>query len=174
MNYGNPMQKPRIEKVTVNIGVGQSGEKLGKAEKLLEKLTSRKPVRTISKHKVPTWNIKKGDPIGCKVTLRGVAAEDFLKRGFSAKENQLKKTCFDEYGNFSFGIHEYIDLPGIKYDPDLGIMGMDITVTMERPGYGVKRRKLRPGKIPVKDVIKAEETIELIKQKFNIEITEED
>ena len=174
MNYDNPLQKPKIEKVTLNIGVGQSGEKLGKAEALLQKLTNRKPVRTFSKHKIPTWNLKKGDPIGCKVTLRGQAAEDFLKRGFTARDNQLKSGSFDKCGNFSFGVHEYIDIPGIKYDPDIGIMGMDITVTMHKPGYSVKNRRIRPGRIPAKNIISKEETIALIKEKFNIEITEEE
>jgi len=167
----NPMQTPRIEKVVVNIGVGESGEKLIKAEKLLGKLTERKPIRTISKHKIPSWGLKKGDPIGCKVTLRGKEAEEFLKRGFSAKDNQLKESNFDEYGNFSFGIHEYIDIPGIKYDPDIGIFGMDITVTMERPGYRIKRRKLKKRKIPSRNLVSKEESTEFIKKKFGINIS---
>lgn len=174
MNYQNPMQNPRIEKVTVNIGVGESGEKLIKAESLMERLIGRKPVRTISGHKIPTWGLKKGDPIGCKVTLRGNDAQEFLKRGFSAKDNQLKASSFDKSGNFSFGIHEYIDIPGIKYDPDIGILGMDITVTMERPGYRIKRRRLRKEKIPAKGLITREESMEFIKEKFNVEIVEEE
>ena len=87
MNYPNVMQNLKIEKVTVNIGVGESGEKLIKAETLLERLTERKPVRTVSKHKIPTWGLRLGDPTGCKLTLRGDAGEDFLRRGFSAKDN---------------------------------------------------------------------------------------
>jgi large subunit ribosomal protein L5 len=174
MNYINPMQKPKIDKVTLNIGVGQSGEKLVKAESLLSKLTSRKPVRTISKHKIPAWGLKKGDAIGCKVTLRGKNAEEFLKRAFIAKNNQIKENCFDQRGNFSFGIHEYIDIPGIKYDPDIGIMGMDVTVTVARPGYRIKKRMLRPAKIKEKDFIKKEETIDLVKEKFSIEVVGEE
>jgi len=174
MNYKNPMQNPRIEKVTVNIGVGESGEKLIKAENLLKRLTGRKPVRTISRHKIPTWGLKKGDPIGCKVTLRGNDALEFLRRGFSAKDNQLKASSFDEFGNFSFGIHEYIDLPGIKYDPDIGIFGMDIAVTMERPGYRIKKRRLRKRKIPTRNLITKEESMEFIKEKFNVEFIEEE
>lgn len=168
------MQKPRIEKVTLNIGVGQSGEKLIKAESLLSKLTNKKPVRTTSKHKIPAWGIKKGDAIGCKVTLRGKDADEFLKRAFVAKNSQLKDNCFDQRGNFSFGIHEYIDIPGIKYDPNIGIMGMDVTVTVQKPGYRVKKRVLRPAKIREKNFIKKEETIDLIKEKFNIEVVKEE
>lgn len=167
------MQSPRIEKVTVNIGAGDSGEKLVKAESLLGRLTERKPVRTISKHKIPSWGLKKREPVGCKVILRGTSAEEFLKRGFSAVDNQLKASSFDKLGNFSFGIHEYIDIPGIKYDPEIGIFGMDISVTMERPGYRVKRRRLRKGRISAKNIITKEESMEFIKERFNIEFVEE-
>lgn len=167
------MQNPRIAKVTVNIGAGESGEKLIKAESLLERLTEKKPVRTMSGHKIPSWGIKKREPIGCKVTLRGKGAEDFLRRGFSAVDNQLKASSFDKCGNFSFGIHEYIDIPGIKYDPAMGIFGMDITVTLERPGYRVKRRRLKKEKIPARTLITREESLEFIKEKFNVEFVEE-
>lgn len=171
MEYKNPMQGPRIDKVVVNIGVGDSGEKLIKAEKLLGQLTGRKTVRTVSKHKIPTWGLKKGDPIGCKVTLRGKGAEEFLKRGFSAKDNQINASNFDKYGNLSFGIHEYIDIPGIKYDPDIGIFGMDISVTVERPGYRIKRRRLMKRKIPDRSLLSREESLEFIKKKFGINIS---
>lgn len=174
MTSKNPMQAPEIEKVTINIGVGQGGEKLVKAETLLQKITNRKPVRTISKHKIPTWGIKKGDPIGCKVTLRGAAGEEFLKKALAAKDNRLKKTSIDAEGNISFGIPEYIDLPGVKYDPDIGILGMDVTVTMQKPGYRVKRRRIRPSKISAKHVVTAGETMEYFKQKYKTEFIEED
>ncbi|HEX54582.1 MAG: 50S ribosomal protein L5 [Candidatus Altiarchaeales archaeon] len=170
MEYKNIMQVPRIEKVVVNIGCGESGEKLRRAEKLLQKLINKKPVRTISRHKIPSWGIKKREPIGCKVTLRGKDAEEFLKRAFIAKDNQIKKSNFDEYGNFSFGIHEYIDFPGIKYDPDIGIFGMDICVSLERPGFRIKRRRIKKSKIPSRNRISKEEAIEFIKNKFKVKI----
>ncbi len=173
MNYANPMQAPRIEKVVLNIGVGESGEKLGKAENLLQQITGRKPIRTFSRHKIPTWGIKKGDPIGCKVTLRGKSAEEMLKRAFSAVDNRLKVSSFDKFGNLSFGIHEYIDLPGIKYDPNIGIFGMNITATVERPGYRVKRRRIRKEKISRKSFLTTQESIELVKEKFDIRIENE-
>ena len=173
MEYPNPMRKPRIEKIVVNIGVGESGEKLVKAEKLLEELTECKPVRTISRHKIPSWNLKKGDPIGCKVTMRGEKAKEFLKKGFQAKENSIKESCFDNNGNISFGITEYIDLPGTRYDPDIGVFGMNISVRMERPGFRVKRRRFKKSRIPAKNLIKREESIEFMREKFGVQISEE-
>ncbi len=173
MNYANPIQKPRVDKVVLNIGLGESGDKLGKAENLLRQITNRKPVRTFSRHKIPTWGIKKGDPIGCKVTLRGSSAEEMLRRGFSAVDNRLLASQFDVFGNFSFGLREYIDLPGIKYDPDIGIFGMNITVTVERPGYRVKKRRLYKGKIPKKSILTPQESIEFVKEKFGVKIENE-
>ncbi len=170
MEYVNEMQTPLIEKVVVNIGAGESGEKLVNAEKLLKKLTGVKPTRTTSRHRVPTWGIKKREPIGCKVTLRGKTAQDFLRKAFVAADNKIKKSSFDNQGNFSFGVHEYIDFPDMKYDPDIGIFGTDICVNMGRPGYRTKRRKLQRKKIPGRTLITKEESIEFIKKKFDITV----
>ena len=164
------MQNPRIEKVVLNIGVGSSGEELGRAEKLLQKLTSRKPVRTISKHKIPAWNLRKREPIGCKVTLRGKEAAEILKRGLYAKDNRLGESNFDGAGNVAFGVHEYIDIKDIKYDPDIGIYGLNFNVTLEKPGYRVKKRRLRPSKIPAKHNVTKQEAMEFMKQNFGVEI----
>ncbi|MEM4347670.1 MAG: 50S ribosomal protein L5 [Candidatus Altiarchaeota archaeon] len=170
--YKNVMQIPRIEKVVVNIGAGESGEKLVRAEKLLEKLTKRKPSRTIAKHKIPAWNIKKREQIGCKVTLRGKIAEEFLRRAFIARDNKILKKNFDDKGNFSFGIKEYIDFPDIKYDPEIGIFGMDICVHLERPGFNIKRKKFRGrgARIPNRVRITREEAINFIEKKFGVKI----
>jgi len=165
----NVMTNPRIERVTVNIGVGESGERLAKAEKLLERLTKRKPSRTTSKHKIPTWNLRKGDAIGCMVTLRGKAADDFLKRAFLAKDNKMLKRNFDNRGNFAFGIKEYIDFNDIKYDPEIGIFGMDICVHLERPGFNIKRKKVA-SRIPKKITIKKDESISFVEKKFGVKI----
>jgi len=170
MEYKNVIQKPRIEKVVVNIGVGESGEKLGKAETLLEKITDQKPVRTDSKHKIPTWNLRKREPIGCKVTLRGNKAEEFLERAFTAKDNKIPPSSFDDNGNLSFGITEYLDIPGMKFDPEIGIFGMDVCVTVERPGFVIKRRKINQSKIPKKNHVAKDETIQYIKEKFGVEV----
>ena len=164
----NPMREIRIEKVTINIGCGEGGEKLERALKLLEKLTGRKPVITKT-HKRTTFGMAKNRPIGAKVTLRKNDAYEFLKRAFKAIDNKLPSSCFDELGNFSFGIKEYIDIPGIKFDPEIGILGMDVCITLERPGYRVKRKKLK-SKIGKNHVIKKEEAMEWVKNKFGVEI----
>ncbi|OYT25645.1 MAG: 50S ribosomal protein L5 [Candidatus Altiarchaeales archaeon ex4484_96] len=173
MKYANALMEPRIEKVVVNIGAGESGEKLVNAITLLERLTGCKPIRTISKSRVPAWGVKKGDPLGCKVTLRGKKAGVFLKDCFKAVDNEVKTRNFDMEGNLSFGIREYIDFPNAKYDPDIGIFGMDVTVTMERAGYRVKRRRLRPKKIPQKKRITRDESIDYFKKKFKINVVDE-
>ena len=174
MQYENVMQEPRIGKVTLNIGVGESGEKLVKAETLLQKITNKKPVRTNSKHKLPSWNLRKGEPIGCKVTLRGKDAEEVLKRMFYARDNKLDDSNFDKLGNLSFGIHEYIDIQGLKYDPDIGIFGLNVTATIEKPGYRIKRRKLKKTKPSKKQTLTKQEAIDFIKEKFGVEIEKEE
>ncbi|MEA1924465.1 MAG: 50S ribosomal protein L5 [Candidatus Altiarchaeota archaeon] len=173
MKYANVMEEPRVEKVVVNIGAGKSGEKLVNAETLLERLTARKPVRTISRSRVPAWGLKKGDPIGCKVTLRGREAEDFIKKCFITVDNEIKVRNFDDEGNLSFGIREYIDFPKMKYDPDIGIFGMDVSVTLQRPGYRIKKRRIRKKKVPLSKRITRDESIEFIKKKFKVDVVNE-
>ena len=160
----------KIDKVTVNMGVGQSGEELEKAMKVLEKITGAKPVKTLCKVKQPGWGIRPGLAIGTKVTLRRVLAEKFLKEALKAKDNQLKEKSFDKQGNFGFGVKEYIDLPNIKYDPQYGIRGFDVLVSLQRAGYRVKKRKIKKQKLPVRHVINKTEAIDFVKKSFGVEI----
>jgi len=166
----NPMREIRIEKVVLNIGCGGDLQKIERAEKLLKKITGREKVLITKSRKRSTFGIAKGKPIGVKVTLRKKDAEEFLKRAFSAIDNRLKASFFDEEGNFSFGIKEYIDLPGIKYDPSIGMLGLDVCVTLERPGFRIKRRKIQRRKIPKEHRISKEEAMEWVKKKFGVEI----
>jgi large subunit ribosomal protein L5 len=166
------MRKLRIDKVTVNMGVGEGGERLAKAEALLEKLTEQKPTKTYAKSTNPTFGIRKGLPIGCKVTLRGERAEKFLERALQAIGRKIKLSSFDKYGNVSFGIREHIDLPGVKYDPAIGIYGMDVCLTIERPGFRVKRRKIRPSKVGRSHLVNREEAVEFLKNKYNVIVEE--
>ena len=170
MAENNPMRTVKIEKVTVNMGVGQTGEELKKAVTIMQKITNAKPVETVSKSKIPTWGIREGLTIGTRVTLRGKTAEDFLKGAFTAVDNQIKSRSFDKHGNFGFGIKEYIELPNTKYDPNLGIRGLDVLVTVMRPGYRIKRRKIAKKKIPKKHLVSKEEAMNFVKSKFGVEV----
>ncbi len=111
------MRRPKIEKVVINIGVGEAGERLAKAQKVLQMLTEQVPMVTHAKVTNRDLGVRFGMPIGCKVTLRGEVAEDFLKRALSIRENRVATYSFDKEGNLSFGISDYTDFAGMKYDP---------------------------------------------------------
>ena len=168
----NPMCEIGIEKVVVNIGVGEAGDKLIRAEKVLELLTHRKPVRTISRTTNRDLGIRKKMPIGCKVTLRKALATEFLKNAFWVKDNRITGYSFDHEGNFSLGIPDYTDFEGMKYDPEIGIFGMDISVTMKRQGTRISKRKLHRKKLPKKIRITPDEVKTFVKSQFNIEVIE--
>lgn len=160
----------KISKVTVNIGVGNSGEELERAEKLLEVMCEQKPVRTLSKKRIPTWGIRKKQPIGVKVTLRGKKAMEFLNRALDARERILGENQFDDCGNFAFGIKEYIEMPGIKYDPEIGIYGFDVCVTLEKNGYRIKKRKRQRTNVPPRHKLTKDEAISWVKEQMKVQV----
>lgn len=166
----NPMRIPCIDKLVVHICTGESGEKLVKAEKLLESIVHQKTVRTKAKKTIPSFSIKKKEPIGCKATLRGSKAEEFLKTALKIINNKLKKSQFDDNGNFSFGIEEHTDFPGMKYDPSIGIFGMDVNVALKRPGYRISRRKVEKHSIPAKHRLNKEDAISFVKERYGVEV----
>lgn len=163
----------RIEKLTLNVGAGNDSKKLNAGYKLLETLTGRKPVKTKSKVRIAAWNVRLGLPIGVKVTIRKEEAINFLKRALYAKDNLISKKSFDNKGNFSFGIPEYIEIENAKYDPELGMMGLEVAVSLERLGYRVKRRQYNASKLPMKKIISKEEAIEYIRKEFGVKYIEE-
>jgi large subunit ribosomal protein L5 len=164
--------KPRIAKVTVNIGVGEAGEKLKKAESVLEGVTKQKPTQTLSKTTNKDWGLRKFMPIGCKVTLRKKAADSFLRSALKIRENKISEYSFDNQGNFSFGVPDHTLFEGQKYDPSIGIFGMDICVTVENPGYRIKRRRIDTRKIPTRHQLTKEATMKFITESFNVEVVE--
>lgn len=167
----NSMLKPRLEKVTVNMAVGKSGEPLEKAVKVLEKLTGQKPCSSKAKKSVRDFGIRKGESIACLVTLRKAKTREFLKKAFEAVDNKISRGNFDQVGNFSFGIKEHIDIPGTKYVPELGIHGMDVCVTLARPGQRVKRRHRAKSEVGAKQILTPEEAMVFVKEEFGVEIT---
>ena len=166
----NPMRKIRIEKITLNIGCDEPGEKVDKMKELLERITGKKVVKTKAKKRIPTWHIRPGLEIGVKVTVRGKEAKELLKRLLAAVGNKLKQSCFDAFGNVNFGFEEYIHIPGMKYDPKIGMEGLNVCVTLERPGYRVKRRRIKKAKIGKKHVIKREEAMKFMQEEFGVVI----
>ncbi|MGC8505914.1 MAG: 50S ribosomal protein L5 [Thermoplasmata archaeon] len=165
----NPMQEVIIDKVVLNIGVGQAGDRLNKAAKVTTLLTKKKPVFTTGKKTVREFNTRKGLTIGVKVTLRGDEASEFLKRAFFAKGNKIPIYSFDKQGNAYFGIPDYTEFEGLKYDPEIGIFGMDIAIVFKRRGgYRVARRKINQRSLPSKIRISKEESLEYLKKNFGV------
>ncbi|MDK2825395.1 LSU ribosomal protein L5P [Methanolobus vulcani] len=164
------MRTPVVEKVVVHMGVGESGQHLVDAEGILGEITGQTVVRTYSKRTLPAFGIKKNEPIGCKVTLRSDQAEEFLKTALDIVESKLRSSQFDKYGNVAFGIEEHTDFPGMKYDPNIGIFGMDINVVVNRPGYRISKRRIVKRKIPSSHRITKEDTIAFFKDTYSVEV----
>ena len=161
-----------VEKVVVNIGVGEAGERLVKAQKVLEMVTGQKSVQTVSKTINRDLGIRKGMPLGCKVTLRGETAVEFINRALPIREMRVPVYSFDQEGNMSFGITDYTDFDGMKYDPEIGIFGMDISVVLRRPGNRITRRALLKRRVPKDHRVNRDEAIQYMKDKFNVEVVE--
>ena len=164
------MRKPRIGKVVVNITTGKSGEPLDRAMTILEQLTGQQPCIRRAKRTNRTFGIRKNEPIACMVTLRGERGESFLRRALEAVGNRISPRSFDRTGNFAFGIREHIDIPSTRYDPKLGIVGMDVMATVERPGYRIARRKRGRSKIGRGHRVTPEEAVEFIRNRFGTEV----
>lgn len=170
----NVMKKIQIEKMTLNVGAGKDPKKLEKGVMLLKHLTGIEPVKTITQKRIPTWGLRPGLPIGCKLTIRDQERiKDLLTRFLKAKNNTLKESQLDDNGNVSFGIHEYIDIPGAQYNPDVGIMGFEVCITLRRPGFRVKVRKIQKRKIKKSHRISKQDAIAFMKEKFQIKTGEE-
>ena len=168
----NPLRALRVVKAVVNAGVGESGEPLSKAQKVLQMVTGQKPIATRSHSTNRDFGIRKGQAIGAKVTLRGPAAVEFLGRAFDARDRQLDVDSIDRNGNFSFGIADYTDFAGMKYEPGIGIHGMDVAVEIGRAGYRVRDRRARACPLPRRLRSNAAETREFLHAKFGVTIVE--
>lgn len=166
------MREIHIDKISVNIGVGEAGERLSKAEKVLEMVTGQKPVQTISKHVNRDLGIRIGMPLGCKVTLRGENADTFLRKALAIRERRITEYSFDAEGNMSFGIPDYTDFEGMRYSPDIGIFGMDVSVVLRRPGNRISVRRLVKRKAAKSHRIGREEAMQYMIENYEVEVVE--
>ena len=161
------MREIKIEKVVLS--VGGVAEELEKGVKLLERLTGRKTIKTKSRKRIPSLGVRPGLEIGTLVTLRGEEAVTLLKRLLAAIDNQIRRKQISD-NSFSFGIKEYIEIPGIEYQRDIGIIGFDVSVAFARAGKRVVRKKLKKGKLPKKQQVTKEEIIEYLEKKLEVEV----
>ena len=166
----NTMKKISLSKVVLNMGVGKSGEPIETAKAGLQQIAENKPNARNAKKTQRDWGVRKGEPIGVIVTTRNQDAVPLLKKLLDAKGNQINEKAFDNEGNFSFGISEHIDIPGVKYDPNIGILGLDIAVSLIRPGYNVKTRSKHKAKIGKKHKITKNDAIKFMTENFGVTV----
>jgi large subunit ribosomal protein L5 len=170
--WKNPMKKPFLEKIVLNIGVGSGGEELERASTVLETISGKNSVKTLSRKNVKEFNLRKGRPIGTMVTVRGAEAEKLLKRLLIVTNNKILRKSFDNYGNFGFGITEHITIPGIDYETEIGIWGLNVVGRIVRPGMRVRYRRKKKTKVPSHHYVSRDEAQYFLKKNFGVDIVE--
>ena len=166
----SPMKKITLEKIVLNMGVGKSGDVIDIAKRALDQISGKKSSSRTAKETQRDWGIRKGEPIGAAVTIRGNDAKELLKRLLEAKGNTVNGKSFDNFGNYSFGIKEHIDIPGVKYDPQIGILGLGISITLTRPGYGIRTRSKHKARVGKNHIIKSEEAKDYLVKEFGVTV----
>ncbi|MDA4117523.1 MAG: 50S ribosomal protein L5 [Thaumarchaeota archaeon] len=163
------MRRMSIGKVVINIGVGKSGEAVERARKVLEQITAQKPASRKARKSIRDFGTHEGEPIGLVVTARGQdRCKELITRLLAARDKKLKASSFDPRGSVSFGLKEHIEIPGIRYDPEIGIWGMNVSILLERPGYRVSRRQHKSARVGKGHFISQEEAIEYFKREFGV------
>lgn len=166
----NPMRQIRLEKIILNMGVGRSGDAIEIAKRALDSISGKKSCSRDAKATQRDWGVRKGEPIGVAVTVRGDDAKQLLTRLLSAIGNRVKGKSFDDFGNMSFGIKEHIDIPGTKYDPQIGILGLEVAITLTRPGFSIRTRSRHKASVGNKHRITSEEAQQFLIREFGVQI----
>jgi len=166
----NTMKKIYLEKIVLNMGVGKSGDAIEVAKNALQQISGKKPSSRNAKETLRDWGVRKGEPIGVAVTVRNDEAKALLKRLFEAKGYEAKAKSFDNFGNYSFGMKEHIDIPGVKYDPQIGILGLGISLTLSRPGHNIRFRSRHKSKIGKSHIIIKKEAQDFLTEEFGIQV----
>ena len=166
----NSMKEIFLSKVVLNMGVGKSGEPIEIGKKALSEITGKKPNARNAKKSQRDWGVRKGEPIGVAVTVRNDDAIELLKRLLLAKDNKINGHAIDNEGNMSFGIKEHIDIPGIKYDPKIGILGLEVSASLARSGFNIRLRSQHKSKVGKKHRISKDDTIKFLTENFGVQI----
>lgn len=166
MKTENIMRRIRLEKVTLNCGAGIEPHRIEKSMKLLELIGEGKAKAIATKKRIPAFGVRPGLNIGCKMTIRKKKAHELLKRLLETMGNKLSKKQINP-GSFAFGIKEYMEIPGMAYQRDIGLMGLDVCVTLARAGRRVAEKKMKEGRIPKRSLITKEETIKFMEENFS-------
>ncbi len=164
------MREIRVGKVVVNIGLGKSGEAIERGKRVLEQVTGQTPNQRRAKKSIRDFGTHKGEPIGVVVTARGDGTEELIQKLLTAREKKIPSSSFDARGSVSFGIKEHIEIPGIRYDPAIGILGMNVSILLERPGYRVARRSRRTSRVGKAHLISKEESMQFFREKFGVTV----
>ena len=164
------MKKISLEKIVLNMGIGKSGDVIDIAKRALEQISGKKPSTRNAKETQREWGVRKGEPIGVAVTIRGDDAVVLLKRLLEAKGNTVNGKSFDNFGNYSFGINEHIDIPDVKYDPQIGILGLGISITLARPGYSIRKRSKHKASVGKTHVITNQESKDYLVKEYGVTI----
>ena len=166
----SPMKKISLEKVVLNMGVGKSGDAIDIARRALEQISGKKPSTRSAKETQREWGVRKGEPIGVAVTIRGNDAIALLKRLLESKGNTVNGKAFDNFGNYSFGINEHIDIPGVKYDPQIGILGLGISITLTRPGCSIRKKSKHKASVGKTHIITNQEAKDYLTNEYGVTI----
>ncbi|GKT19456.1 Ribosomal protein L5 like protein [Aduncisulcus paluster] len=162
------MKDLRISKLICAIRVGTSGDPLTKASRVLESLTGQTPVYGKAKSTIRTFSIRRNEEIATYVTVRGPKAIGIIERALRVTKFTLLDKNFSDNGCFGFGISEHIDLD-MKYDPAIGIFGMEFYVVLTRPGNRVAHRKHCAARIGKPHRVTKEDAKQWVKEKFDVE-----